>query len=55
MKIVSDLVRAKEFELGTQSQAIEIILNLSEKIPAFMRKINEMSQDFVPALVQLLT
>ena len=39
MKIVSDLVRAKEFELGTQSQAIEIILNLSEKIYGKIRKI----------------
>lgn len=55
VKIIADIIRAKEFEVGTKSQASEIVLNLSEKMPAIMRKVNEMSLDFVPALFQLLT
>jgi len=54
VKIVADIMRTKEFEQGTRSQATEVVLNLSEQMPATMRKINEMKTEFFPAVVQLI-
>lgn len=54
-KIVSDIVRTKEFETGTRTQACEVVLNLTEHMPAMMRKVPEMKADFFQAVVQLVT
>lgn len=53
-KIVSDVVRTKEFETGTRTQACEVVLNLTEHMPAMMRKVPEMKTDFFQAVVQLV-
>ena len=50
VKIVSDIIRMKDFEDGTRSQAAEIVVSLSMEVPATLRKINEMKTDFFPAL-----
>lgn len=55
MKIISDVVRAKDFETGTRTQASEIVLNLTEHMPAMMRKVPEMKSEFFPAIFQLVT
>jgi len=55
VQIISDLVRVKDFEPGTRAQATEVVLNLTEQMPAMMRKIGEMKTEFFPALVQLVT
>ena len=54
VKIVSDVARNDEFEESTKSQACEIVLNMTEKMPAVLRKVNEVKTDFWPALMQLL-
>lgn len=55
VKIVSDIVRVKDFEHGTRAQAAEVVLNLTEQMPAMMRKAPEMKSEFFPAIVQLVT
>jgi len=55
VKIISDIVRAKDFETGTRTQASEIVLNLTDDMPAMMRKVSEMKSEFFPAIVQLVT
>jgi hypothetical protein len=54
VKVVSDIARNDEFDDATKSQACEIVLNMTEKMPAVMRKVNEVKTDFWPALMQLL-
>jgi urease gamma subunit len=54
VKVVSDAARNDEFEEGTKSQACEIVLNLTEAMPAIMRKVNEVKTEFWPALMQML-
>ena len=55
VKIVSDIVRVNDFEHGTRTQASEIVLNLTEQMPAMMRKVPEMKSEFFPAIVKLVT
>lgn len=55
VKIVSDIVRTNTFETGTRTQASEIVLNLTEHMPATMRKVAEMKSEFFPAILQLVT
>ena len=55
VKIISDIVRAKDFETGTRTQASEIVLNLTDDMPAMMRNVPEMKSEFFPAIVQLVT
>ena len=43
-----------DFEDGTRSAAIEVILSLSSEMPAALRKINETKTSFFPALVKML-
>lgn len=45
----------KDFEEGTRSQAAEIVLVLSENIPATIRKVTELKSMFYPALVEMIT
>lgn len=53
--IVSGIIKTKDFEDGTRSQAAEIVLTLAKEVPAGLRKMGEMQSEFVPALVQLVT
>ena len=53
--IVSSIIKTKDFEDGTRSQAAEIVLALAKEVPAGLRKMPEMQSEFVPALVQLVT
>jgi len=52
---VSQIVLCKEFEAGTRSAAIEVVLALSEQMPAALRKAPETTTAFFPALVSMLT
>ena len=52
---VSEIVKNTSFEDGTRSQAAEIIVSLSEQVPATLRKVDQMKTAFAPALVQLVT
>ena len=52
--VVGDIVRNDEFEDSTKSQACEVILNLTEAMPAVLRKVDQVKTTFWPALVQLL-
>ena len=53
--IVSSIIKTKDLEDGTRSQAAEIVLTLAKEAPAGLRKMDEMQSEFVPALVQLVT
>jgi hypothetical protein len=37
VKIVSHIVKMKDFEEGTRSQAAEVVLTLAEEVPAIVR------------------
>jgi hypothetical protein len=52
--IVSDIVKARHFEDGTRSQAAEVVLTLSESVPATVRKIQEVKNLFFPALIEMI-
>ena len=51
VKIISDVIKTKNFDEGTRSQAAEIILTLAEHIPAILRKTQEIKTEFFPTLV----
>lgn len=55
VKITSDVVKMKDFEEGTRSQAAEIVLTMAEQVPALLRKESMIQTEFFPALIQLLT
>jgi hypothetical protein len=55
VKIVSDIVKMKDFEDGTRSQAAEVVLTLAEEVPATVRKEALVKSDFFPALIQMVT
>jgi hypothetical protein len=55
VKIISDIIKMKDFEDGTRSQAAEVILTLAEQVPATLRKEQAVKSDFYPALIQMLT
>jgi hypothetical protein len=55
VKIISDIIKMKDFEEGTRSQAAEVVLTLAEEVPAAMRKEKLISSDFFPALIQMTT
>lgn len=55
LNVVSQIVLCKEFEAGTRSAAIEVVLALSEQMPAALRKAPETTTAFFPALVSMLT
>ena len=52
--VVGDIVRNDEFEDVTKSQACEVVLNLTEAMPAVLRKVEQVKSVFWPALIQLL-
>jgi hypothetical protein len=54
VKIVSDIIKMKDFEEGTRSQAAEVVLTLGSQSPATLRKLQEAKDVFFPALVQML-
>jgi hypothetical protein len=55
VKIISDIIKMKDFEEGTRSQATEVVLTLAEQVPATLRKEQAIKSDFYPALIQMLT
>lgn len=55
VKIVSDIVKMKDFEEGTRSQAAEVVLTLAQQVPATLRKVVEVKTEFFPALISMLT
>ena len=55
VKIVSDIVRTNTFETGTRTQAAENVQNLTDHMPATLRKVAEMKSEFFPAILQLVT
>jgi len=52
--VTSQVAQQKTFEDGTRSAAIEVVLALSEKMAAPIRKAPETKTVFFPALVQML-
>ena len=52
--MTSQVAQQKTFEDGTRSAAIEVVLALSEKMAAPIRKASETKTVFFPALVQML-
>lgn len=55
LNVVSQVIMHKEFEAGTRSAAVEVVLALSEEMPASLRKAPETTTSFFPALVSMLT
>lgn len=55
VSIVSEIMKLKDFEEGTRSQAAEVVLTLASQSPATLRKLKEAKTLFFPALVQMLT
>jgi hypothetical protein len=55
VKIISDIIKMKDFEEGTRSQAVEVVLTMAEEIPATVRKEAGIKTDFFPALIQMVT
>ena len=55
VKIISDIIKMKDFEEGTRSQATEVVLTLAEQVPATLRKEQAIKTEFYPALIQMLT
>ena len=55
LDVVSQIVLHSDFEPGTRSAAIEVVLSLSAEMPAALRKAPETSTTFFPALVKMLT
>jgi hypothetical protein len=53
--ILSDVIKMKDFEEGTRTQAAEVVLTLATQVPANLRKCAPMKTQFFPALVQMLT
>ena len=47
--VVGDIVRNDECEDSTKSQACEVILNLTEAMPAVLRKVDQVKTTFWPA------
>ena len=54
VKLVSEVCSHTDFEDGTRSAAIEVLLSLSAEMPAALRKIQETKTLFFPALVKML-
>lgn len=55
VNIISDVVMMTDFEEGTRSQAAEVVLTLSNQVPATLRKVPTMKTKFFPALVKMLS
>lgn len=53
--VVSQIIAHKDFDAGTRSAAVEVVLALSEEMPAALRKAPETTSCFFPALVSMLT
>jgi hypothetical protein len=51
VNVVSQVIMQKNFETGTRSTATEVILALSNQMPASLRKVDETKTMFIPALV----
>ena len=51
-KVVGDIARTSDFEESTRTQACEVVLNMTESSPAIMRKVAEVKNVFLPALVK---
>lgn len=54
LQTVITVINLKKFEAGTRSAAIEVVLSLSEEMPAALRK-STLSNQFFAALTQMLT
>ena len=54
VELASEVCSHKDFEDGTRSAAIEVVLSLSEAMPAALRKLEETKTLFFPALVKML-
>ena len=54
VNLISEVCSVKDFEDGTRSAAIEVILSLSAEMPASLRKIDETKTKFFPSLVKML-
>jgi importin-5 len=52
--VTSQVAVNKNFEDGTRRSAVEIVLSLSQEMPAPLRKAEEMKTQFFPTLVSML-
>ena len=51
LNVTSQVAQQKTFEDGTRSAAIEVVLSLSEKMPAPIRKAPETKSILFPSLI----
>ena len=55
VNVISQVITQKKFEDATRTSATEVVLALSQHMPASLRKIEETKTMLFPALVQMMT